>query len=123
MNQQLSALLEKLATKLGTTTEYLWHVLLKQARISATITLFYFIASLIIGVIIYKLHRRFMTTPEKPHSNNLYYEHEELGAIMVVVAAIWGICFIWIISSLSNIFNGYFNPEYWALNEIFSSIK
>lgn len=123
MNQQLSQLLEKLATKLGTTTEYLWGVLLKQARISATITLIYFLLCIVVGFVFYKLHISFSRTDSKnPHSNNAYYEHEELGIIMSIAVGVWGICFILVTMSLSNIFNGYLNPEYWALNKILDSI-
>lgn len=120
MNQQLSKLLEKLATKLGTTTEYLWGVLLRQARISATITLFYLILFTTIGIILFKLHRKFIKTDARDH--NLYYHQEELGVIMAVAAILWGICFAWSVCSLPNIFNGYTNPEYWALKEILNAL-
>lgn len=121
MNQQLSQLLEKLANKLGTTTEYLWCVLLRQSRISASITLFYFLFIAAIGFIIYKLHRKFIKEDSK--GNNSYYHHEELAVIMTIASVLWGIGVICCAFSLSNIFNGYFNPEYWALKEILDSIK
>lgn len=41
MNEQTVKLVEQLAQKLGTTTEYLWNVLIKQAPISAAIDMIY----------------------------------------------------------------------------------
>lgn len=39
MEEKTIKLIEQLAQKLGTTTEYLWAVLLKQAPIDATVVL------------------------------------------------------------------------------------
>ena len=59
MNDQTAKLIEQLAQKLGTTTEYLWSVLIKQAPIDALSRLAFFIVSIIGGIIIYKAHRYF----------------------------------------------------------------
>lgn len=123
MNQQLSALLEKLATKLGTTTEYLWGVLVKQAYISATMSLLYLALSIVSGIILFKLHKAFLVEKkEGNYSRNKYETNEEVGAIMAVLAVVWLILSVCLLCGLSNIFNGYFNPEYWALKEILGSI-
>ena len=42
MNEQTTILLQKLSESLGTTSEYLWAVLIKQAPISATISMVIF---------------------------------------------------------------------------------
>ena len=52
-------LLETLATKLGTTTEYVWSVLVKQAPISAITNASYLIIGIIVPILLWKLHLYF----------------------------------------------------------------
>jgi hypothetical protein len=123
MNQQLSALLEKLAAKLGTTTEYLWGILIKQAHISATMSLLCLAISIVGGIILFKLHKTFLIyKKDGNYERNKYETDEALPAIMGGFAVIWLMFTIYVICTLPNIFNGYFNPEYWALKEILDSI-
>jgi len=60
MNENTAKLIEQLAQKLGTTSEYLWGVLLKQASISATVTLLKTIAILLFGWFLWKTHKRLL---------------------------------------------------------------
>lgn len=124
MNDNLTALLDKLATKLGTTTEYLWKVLLVQAKISATNSLIFLVMAVVSGIILYRIHKRLAKPiPGKSYNNSRYEEDGELYIpIMIMAACIWVICSFFIITDITNIINGYFNPEYWALKEILNSI-
>jgi hypothetical protein len=124
MNEKLTALLEKLSVKLGTTTEYLWKVLIMQAKISALQSLFYILSVVIIGIVLFRLHVRFSKViKDNRYNNNTYEDSDYIGGIMGIVAGIWLVmtictfCF-----SISNMIDGFFNPEYWALNEILSKI-
>lgn len=124
MNEKLTALLEKLSLKLGTTTEYLWKVLLVQAKISAIQSVFYLIAIIVIGVVLYRLHVKF-SKPIKGnrYELNVYDEYDGAPASMGVIAFIWLVMAIYVFCcSIPNMIDGYFNPEYWALNEILSKI-
>jgi len=127
MNNQTNVLLQQLANKLGTTTEYLWAILLKQAAVDATTTLCYFIFIVFGGVLLYKLNKKFMRRYQDPnYSSNQtcdYEEYEPLGFVMFISTCIWAIMFIVIFFSLSDIVNGYFNPEYWALDKVLSTLK
>ena len=123
ISKDVSILLEKLAEKLGTTSQYLWQVLIKQAPISATINLIEIILVGVFGVILWKLHKKFYgNMPGKEYS--YYSEMEELiivpmmvGMMIFVVVAIAGFC------SIETIITGFVNPEYWALNKILDKIK
>ena len=115
--EELTGVLEQLAIKLGTTTEYLWNVLISQARISAITDLIYIILISIIGIIIYKVHKKLMK--EEKYD---YYE-EPLIAVMVIISLVWAILFIAFFFSIGNIINGFLNPEYWALKEVLSVVK
>lgn len=124
MDKTTAALLEKLAAKLGTTAEYLWSVLIKQAAISATTTLVYLMFIILFGVLLYKAHRR-LSKPSTNNSRREYSIYEDLEwpiSVMVVAALLWAIFAIAVFFSIPDIINGYFNPEYWALKEILDEV-
>lgn len=119
MNETTAKLLEQLSAKLGTTSEYLWSVLLKQAPIDATITLVQTIMVIIAGIAIFKFHVHLSND-----DNELsHYESEALAGLMFVLAIVWIIFAIACFFCMEDIVNGYFNPEYWALNKILSALK
>lgn len=125
MNDNATKLLEQLAQKLGTTTEYLWKVLLRQAPISATIILLQITAVLVFGWTLWKIHKRLMKVQgDERYSENLY-EEWHMGAIlpMVIGALLFAGMLCWSLAAVSDAINGYFNPEYWALREILSVVK
>lgn len=120
MNDQTMKLVEDLAQKLGTTAEYLWQVLLKQAPISATINLLYFLLVIISGVVLYKLHRHFSKTVENGNYS-IYDDREEVVIVpMLIGCLVWGVLFIVCLICLGGTINGFVNPEYWALDKILS---
>jgi hypothetical protein len=123
MNEQTTKLIEQLAQKLGTTAEYLWTVLLKQAPISAMIDLVYLVIVTIMGVGLYKLHKYCIKETDE-YGENIYENKGELVIpVMVILAIIWAIFFIVYFFSFGNIINGFFNPEYWALKEVLGVCK
>lgn len=120
MNDQTAKLLEQLASKMGTTSEYLWSILLRQAPIESTITLIQVILIMGVGVVLFKCHKHFMNDK----NDMSYYEKEEtLGIPMILAAVIWFIFFLAAIVCLDEIINGYFNPEFWALDYIMDKLK
>ena len=123
MNDQTTKLIEQLAQKLGTTAEYLWTVLLKQAPISALTDLFYLVITTIIGIGLYKLHKYFCKDGIGEYDNSLYDDNDYVAPVMIALTIIWGICIIACFFSIGNIINGFVNPEYWALKQILSSCK
>jgi hypothetical protein len=122
MNEQTTKLVEQLAIKLGTTADYLWSVLLKQAPISALTDLIYFMLISIGGIILFKTHKSF-SKPGEDTWENKYDKSDGLVVAMGVIAVIWVLLFIVAFLSLGNVINGFFNPEYWALNQILSNLK
>lgn len=125
MNEQTAKLLEQLASKLGTTSEYLWGILLKQAPIDATITLLQTLFLFLVGWGLWKVHKKLLSKPSGQDYDDSYYEKYKIGAIfpMVLVTFGWGIMMLICFCSFSSIVSGYFNPEYWALKEILNSLS
>ena len=124
MNDNTTKLIEQLAQKLGTTSQYLWNVLLKQAPIDATITLVQTLVILIFGYILFKLHKRLSKEKDyNGYKETGYAHYEELAAFPMIIAAIaFTILIIFCFCCFSDIVNGYFNPEYWALNKVLSGM-
>jgi heme/copper-type cytochrome/quinol oxidase subunit 2 len=120
MNEQTTKLIEQLAQKLGTTSEYLWSILVKQAPIEATISLILFLLTWVLLFILWKTHRFLLKEDES--GDNLYYEKDYLEIVMIMASFIW--VFLLILSTINflNNISGYFNPEYWALKNILGAL-
>lgn len=122
MNKETQQLIEQLAQKLGTTSEYLWQVLVNQAQISATTTLIQTLLIIIGSILLYRLHVNFLKETNKRDS--IYYRYEEAVSIPMGIAAfVMTILIVVAFLCVDDIINGYFNPEYWALNKILNTIK
>lgn len=120
MNKESQELIERLAEKLGTTTEYLWSILLQQAPISASIGLLHICLSLFLAILLIVLHLRF--SKGENQGEGVYYNHDGVVVLMMVCTIFTIFYMIVSIAHVNNIINGYFHPEYWALNEILQSI-
>lgn len=116
--ENLTTLLQELATKLGTTTEYLWGVLIKQAAIAAYTNLSVIIFTILFGISILLTNRYYKKTAKYVNKDNNWTV--ETIVFMVVIFAILLIASAVCIPPMIN---GFFNPEYWALQEVLSVIK
>jgi hypothetical protein len=107
--KELAVLLEQLAAKLGTTTEKLWGVLIKQATISGTVSLIesiIFVLALIWG---------FRFVQKQTQSE---WQEEGKAIAWIVFTVISTISVIIIFCEIENTINAFLNPEYWALTRI-----
>lgn len=113
MNDKTIQLLEALAAKLGTTAEYLWGVLIRQAAVSATIDL----VCLLVAVTYLVVYTKWLRVVRKGDM----FDNEATGVIMGGCVAV--IVFILALFCVSGVITGYMNPEYWALNKILDTIQ
>lgn len=116
MKNETAQLLEKIAEKLGTTTEYLWAILIKQAYIDAMTTLFQFVGIVVVSVLLYRLHKRLEATEQ-------YDDSEVKGILMLGSTAVMGLVILVAFFQIPSVINGFFHPEYWALEEVLNSIR
>ena len=125
MNDQTAALLNQLAQKMGTTVQYLWGILIRQAPIDATITLIQFLIVGIATLCLYKTHIKLMSPIKyNKHGYTGYEKYSEGAAIpMILGLLILIILIICCLLSIDDVINGYFNPEYWALRKVLDSTK
>jgi hypothetical protein len=121
--ESVTVLLRELAEKLGTTTEYLWGVLVKQAPISSISNLFMVGLTILFSFGLWKLHKWLMGNYADTKYSR-YDEYEEAAIIpMVFLFIIIGVFIIAGFFTIPSIITGFLNPEYWALKEILSNVK
>lgn len=118
MNQQLEQALTDLASKLGTTAEHLWSVLVRQAPIDSAINIAVWLLFVATGIVCWRLFRK---TYQKAHIEKDYF-HDELVPLMVAyfIGALGAGFTVLALAGnyASTTLAGFFNPEYWALKQI-----
>jgi hypothetical protein len=119
--QDLTLFLEKMAEKLGTTTEYLWSILLKQAPIFGYCYVSGGFLILIFGLLLYRFHKKCRSISP---NYKTYYEEDEwrVSLNVMLLAAFLIVSVIWLVK-LPKAITAFMNPEYWALQEILKQIK
>ena len=111
MNEATQKMVEALASKLGTTAEHLWGVLVRQAPIESACSILVLVAlfvALAIGAVLiaYKAPR------------DGYAAIERIEVLWLVWFLLLGIVMFAAIVSTPSIVGGFVNPEYWALKEV-----
>lgn len=121
MNSQTQKLLEQLASKLGTTTEYLWTVLLKQAFVDGIFNLVLSTICIIVLIVFYKLCK-WLEKPDKDGDKNKdNFDAPEMFYIIGGVISTFAVVFAFV--GLYEASVCFFNPEYFALKEVLSVFK
>ena len=125
MNENTTLMLQQLAAKLGTTTEYLWGILLRQAPIDATINLIQSLLILVYCFFIYKKHKSLSEVKDYNGYKERGYDHyNDNVSILMIIGCVVGIILLFaMFFTVDNVINGYFNPEYWSLNKILNAVK
>lgn len=114
MNDQTTQLLQQLATKLGTTSEYLWGVLIKQAPIWAGFATGLIVVSLIGSIVFGFLTYKFCIKASENDKASDFL----IGCISCIFLTICTVCFLVNLGEIPLIIAGFNNPEYWALKQI-----
>lgn len=122
MNEHAAVVIQQLAEKLGTTSEYLWAVLIKQAPIAGAIVLAYYAVTVLALVLLWRFRAAIASGVQAA------FDHGEGSAALAIVAGtVFGIlALIWGISCLlafENMLTAFLNPEYWALDKVLSTVK
>ena len=120
MKEQIVTLIEQLAQKLGTTTEYLWNVLIAQANVQIYIFITVFVSTIIgiiVAVYLLKYTQKYWDKEDAPMTAWLALG---FGTVVGFIALI-GIVFT--IANISDVITAIRNPEYWALKEVLNVLK
>lgn len=109
-------MLEIMAKKLGTTTEYLWKILVKQAYVNAIWSIIQIAALFPIFLVLQHVQNSMPNVFQK--------DHDTETLVMCIAWLFYGMYAIAsTYSNLEDFINGFFNPEYWALNQLTNQIK
>jgi hypothetical protein len=122
MDEKTTQLITAMAEKLGTTAEYLWAVLIKQAAI-AGITDLLVMAAWIIGAAWWGNFVRKQTTCPEATDTNRYPSAawDDEGGVLLAWVSVFVVCLagaLVIGGRLTLVLAAFFNPEYWALKQI-----
>ena len=125
MDDKTTALIEKLAEKLGTTAEHLWGVLLHQAPISGAVDLTTVVVMVLAAVGVVRFVNGKTTKPAE--TDDMRYPHAEWkgeGAGLAWVGTAIYLIFtgVMVIGLAQGIVAAFFNPEYWALSHILGKV-
>ena len=125
--KDLMPLLEQLASKLGTTVEMLWGVLLKQAMISGVVDLLIIIGLVVVAVFWTRFVIKKTTSPgrdpERGWELDADWRDEAKCFGWLSVFLTFGFIALIITFTAETIVSAFINPEYWALNKILRFIK
>lgn len=112
MNEQTNQLIEKMAEKLGTTAEYLWAVIIKQAPITAVTNIAGIIIMVLVLLISATLIRKFI-------KDDACDDADFYRPMAWLFWAVLTIVFTFVtLDSISTTVTCLANPEYWALKQI-----
>ena len=120
MNEQLQQALADLASSLGTTTEYLWGVLLKQAPIAGVS----YVAGACIATAITVACFLTIRWSIRALRRDDYDHWDDVRPVMgLVLGCLFGLLAVaFAVGFATYAFTAFVNPEYWALKEILSSL-
>src|SRR3990167_7948390 len=121
MDDRIISLIEQLSTKLGTTTEHLWAVMVQQAAISAAVDLCIFLFLIVVAIIAAKHIKAKTYIPDPTIDNPVTYAQWDSDTSITCITLFWIYCIIVVVlgvSSFPNISTALLNPEYWALKQI-----
>jgi len=125
MDDKTAALLEKLADKLGTTSEHLWGVLTTQAQISGAVDLAVIVAATLAAGVATRIVWRKSSIGVDSEGRYLAAEWSEekiffarlaAGGLVLTAAAL-------ILTSAHSVASAFLNPEYWALKQVLGILR
>jgi len=124
--KELTELLGQLATKLGTTVDKLWGVLLRQAPISGAVDIILCIVLVIASAWVFRFVQNKTTAPPLSETNkypSADWEAEGTVLAWVGAAVFIGVAGLQVFYSIEGIVTAFLNPEYWALSKILGKVK
>jgi len=118
LNKETADLLRDLASKIGVTVDHLWGVLVKQAPIYGWTILSLGIPLLFGWIFWFRWLGWLERTINSKKEKHQYYESDPhyVGAVVSAILLVTG-TLIWVFN-LPTVFGCLFNPEYWALKQI-----
>jgi len=128
MKKNTEKLLRDLAERLGTTTEKLYGVLVKQAKVevvNSIISIIMHVGAIILCyqlIGIYHLSEGKIVTTGYSAETIYPMSHYLCVIFWILNGGVWLICFFGILDNIRSIVNNLINPEYGAVEQILNSM-
>lgn len=121
MEDKIMELITALATKLGTTAEHLWMVLMAQAKVSAWVDIGISLFGVAWIIVTLLTHNKLS---EKDGDGYSYYaNHDGYIGLMTILGIISVLFLLFTVFNLNSIVTGFVNPEYKAFREVIRLIR
>jgi len=123
MDQKTLEALQALAAKLGTTAEYLWIVMVRQARVLFVVDLIMYALG---GIALYALYKGIRACVEEDRKTNEKEPgNDKVGLLLMMsLLIVCGFCIVLAMCFyLPDTITKAINPEYWALQQILETVK
>jgi hypothetical protein len=114
MNEKMFEFLQQLATKLGTTSEHLWGVLIKQALVVAVRDIIELVITAALLTLLWKQKDKIFSWAKGYDSRTALIVFGELFIMVWLLICIY---------SFETVITAIFNPEYWAFDTLLSFFK
>jgi|ERR1043165_8568521 hypothetical protein len=108
MDNKTAEVIQAIAAKLGTTAEYLWSVLIRQAFVTGVTSSLVVIMAVIGMVVLKKLWSK---NPYDPDEFDVFPVRIPIGIAMLVCCGL-------IFGYSQEAINAFLNPEFWALDYV-----
>ena len=117
MTDQIMEILRVLAEKFGTTTEFLWGIMVRQAYVVGISQILAFVMA---GLFVFAWNRyvwsiRLPEDPQEDRGGDKTFGIMMVRLFGVVGACMWAMMFL---CGLTEITTALFNPEYWAIKQV-----
>lgn len=120
--EPVAKILEQLATQLGTTVQYLWGVLIKQAQIVIIQDAVLIGLAMVFFLFTKRVHSYLKKFHDERKKENGYLDFNGWLAALIVYWGIWIVLIFITINIASELVTAALNPEYWALEQILSKL-
>lgn len=122
MNQNQSEVLQQLAERLGTSVEYLWSVLVKQAYIAAATNAVWLIVVGLLVVATYRAALRYSVEGKALRDERGPFSNHEIPTLVSILLAVLCVALGLLFTNIVVVtITALANPEYWALQQILSA--
>jgi ABC-type Fe3+ transport system permease subunit len=125
MSEKTEQLIRELADKLGTTTEHLWGVMVRQATISGLTDLALVLLVLVATAALFVVTAKKTRTPAKTESDKYpkpEWEDEAAIAAWTISIIFMVVAVVTILIAAGSITAALLNPEYWALKQLLNTL-
>lgn len=121
VDEKYMQLIEALSSKLGTTAEHLWGVLVRQAPISGVVDLVLCVTIAAVTVSWVQFVKRKTTCPTRTEDDSYpYAEWSNEAAFFAWASVVFAVlvALVTIVGAAQGIVAAFVNPEYWALKQL-----